>query len=330
MLWKSGFFVSRSATHRYMRQPEQAGLHRDVSMYLYVAGRHSEMERSGIELRGRTGIVPRGTAGRHSEMERSGIELRGSENPEQILNFRRKSQMKIYEAKNYEEMSRKAASILASQITLKPDSVLGLATGSTPIGLYDCLVDWYEKGDLDFSQIKTVNLDEYKGLNKENDQSYYYFMHKHLFDRVNINPENTNVPDGTEMDSEKECTRYEEVIRSMGGVDIQLLGHIGFNEPDSSFAKMTHCVDLTESTIEANKRFFASADDVPRQAYSMGIGTIMRAKKILLVANGEAKADALAKCLFGPVTPEMPGSILQFHNDVVVVADSAALSKIPR
>lgn len=335
MLWKSGFFVSRSATHRYMRQPEQAGLHRDVSMYLYVAGRYSEMERGGIELRGRTGIVPRGTAGRHSEMERSGIELRDSENPEQILNFRRKSQMKIYEAKNYEEMSRKAASILASQITLKPDSVLGLATGSTPIGLYDCLVDWYEKGDLDFSQIKTVNLDEYKGLNKENDQSYYYFMHKHLFDRVNINPENTNVPDGTEMDSEKECTRYEEVIRSMGGVDIQLLGlgnngHIGFNEPDSSFAKMTHCVDLTESTIEANKRFFASADDVPRQAYSMGIGTIMRAKKILLVANGEAKADALAKCLFGPVTPEMPGSILQFHNDVVVVADSAALSKIPR
>ena len=267
--------------------------------------------------------------------QRDGIELRDSENPEQILNFRRKSQMKIYEAKNYEEMSRKAASILASQITLKPDSVLGLATGSTPIGLYDCLVDWYEKGDLDFSQIKTVNLDEYKGLNKENDQSYYYFMHKHLFDRVNINPENTNVPDGTEMDSEKECTRYEEVIRSMGGVDIQLLGlgnngHIGFNEPDSSFAKMTHCVDLTESTIEANKRFFASADDVPRQAYSMGIGTIMRAKKILLVANGEAKADALAKCLFGPVTPEMPGSILQFHNDVVVVADSAALSKIPR
>ena len=200
--------------------------------------------------------------------------------------------MRIYETANYEEMSRKAANILSAQVISKPDSVLGLATGSTPIGMYDQLVEWYNKGDVDFSEVKTVNLDEYKGLARDNDQSYYYFMHKHLFDRVNINPDNTNVPDGTQMDSEKECARYEKLIESMGGVDIQLLGigrngHIGFNEPDNCFAKTTHCVDLTESTIEANKRFFASADDVPRQAYTMGIGTIMKAKKILLIVNGE-------------------------------------------
>lgn len=243
--------------------------------------------------------------------------------------------MRIYETANYEEMSRKAANILSAQVISKPDSVLGLATGSTPIGMYDQLVEWYNKGDVDFSEVKTVNLDEYKGLARDNDQSYYYFMHKHLFDRVNINPDNTNVPDGTQMDSEKECARYEKLIESMGGVDIQLLGigrngHIGFNEPDNCFAKTTHCVDLTESTIEANKRFFASADDVPRQAYTMGIGTIMKAKKILLIVNGEDKADALVKAVYGPVTPEVPASILQFHNDVVIVADQAALSKMPK
>ena len=243
--------------------------------------------------------------------------------------------MRIYEAKDYQEMSRKAANILSAQVILKPDSVLGLATGSTPIGMYDQLVEWYKKGDLDFSKVKTVNLDEYKGLTHDNDQSYYYFMHEHLFDRVNIDPANTNVPDGTEEDPEKECARYEKLIESMGGVDIQLLGighngHIGFNEPDSTFAKTTHCVDLAESTIEANKRFFASVDDVPRQAYTMGIGTIMKAKKILLIVNGESKADAVAKAFFGPVTPEVPASILQFHSDVVVIGDSAAWSKIPR
>ena len=153
--------------------------------------------------------------------------------------------MRIYETANYEEMSRKAANILSAQVISKPDSVLGLATGSTPIGMYDQLVEWYNKGDVDFSEVKTVNLDEYKGLARDNDQSYYYFMHKHLFDRVNINPDNTNVPDGTQMDSEKECARYEKLIESMGGVDIQLLGigrngHIGFNEPDNCFAKTTH------------------------------------------------------------------------------------------
>ena len=241
--------------------------------------------------------------------------------------------MKIYKAKDYKDMSRKAANIISAQVIMKPNCVLGLATGSTPIGTYDQLVEWYNKGDLDFSEVTTVNLDEYKGLPRTNDQSYYYFMHQHLFDRVNIDPERTNVPNGMEPDAEKECGRYEELIRSLGGVDLQLLGlghngHIGFNEPGEAFEKETHCVDLTESTIEANKRFSASADDVPKQAYTMGIKTIMQAKKILIVVNGENKADIVERAFFGPVTPEVPASILQLHNDVTLVGDEAALAKI--
>ena len=241
--------------------------------------------------------------------------------------------MKIYKAKDYKDMSRKAANIISAQVIMKPNCVLGLATGSTPIGTYDQLVEWYNKGDLDFSEVTTVNLDEYKGLPRTNDQSYYYFMHQHLFDRVNIDPERTNVPNGMEPDAEKECGRYEELIRSLGSVDLQLLGlghngHIGFNEPGEAFEKETHCVELTESTIEANKRFFASADDVPKQAYTMGIKTIMQAKKILIVVNGENKADIVERAFFGPVTPEVPASILQLHNDVTLVGDEAALAKI--
>ena len=183
--------------------------------------------------------------------------------------------MQIYRAKDYEDMSKKAANIIASQIVLKPNCVLGLATGSTPIGAYKKLVEKYEQGDLDFSQVTTVNLDEYKGLPRENDQSYYYFMHDNLFDHVNVKPENTHLPDGTKEDSDEECARYEELIRTLGGQDLQLLGlghngHIGFNEPDAIFEKATHCVDLQESTIEANKRFFASADDVPRTGLHNG------------------------------------------------------------
>lgn len=243
--------------------------------------------------------------------------------------------MRIIVAKDYKDMSRKAANIISAQIITKPNCVLGLATGSSPIGTYDQLVEWYEKGDLDFSQVSSVNLDEYRGLDHNHDQSYYYFMHEHLFDRVNIDPANTNVPDGTEPDAEKECRRYEELIASYGGVDLQLLGlghngHIGFNEPAPAFDKETHCVDLTESTIEANKRFFASADDVPRQAYTMGIGTIMKAKKILVVVSGENKAEIVAKAFYGDVTPEVPASILQFHPDVTVVVDEAAACKLPR
>lgn len=243
--------------------------------------------------------------------------------------------MRIIEAKDYKELSKQAANIIAAQIVMKPDCVLGLATGSSPIGTYDQLVEKYENGDLDFSKVSSVNLDEYRGLDHENDQSYYYFMHEHLFDRVNIDVENTNVPDGTNPDAEAECKRYEELIRSYGGVDLQLLGlghngHIGFNEPAPIFEKETHCVDLTESTIEANKRFFASADDVPKQAYTMGIGTIMRAKKILVVVSGADKADIVAKAFFGDVTPEVPASILQMHPDVTIVGDAEALAKIPR
>lgn len=241
--------------------------------------------------------------------------------------------MKIIRTKDYEEMSRKAANLISTQILLKPDCVLGLATGSTPIGIYDQLVEWYKKGDLDFSTVKTVNLDEYKGLTRDNEQSYYYFMHHHLFDRVNIDEENTHVPNGKVENGDEECLRYEALIKSMGGVDLQLLGlgrngHIGFNEPAADFPKITHCVDLTESTIEANKRFFASADEVPRQAYTMGIGTIMKADKILVVANGEDKADAVAAMVQGEINPEVPASILQLHNNVILVADEAALSKL--
>lgn len=245
------------------------------------------------------------------------------------------NRMRIYEAKDYKDMSRKAANILSAQVIMKPNCVLGLATGSTPIGTYDQLVEWYDKGDLDFSEVTTVNLDEYKGIDRDNDQSYYYFMHKHLFDRVNIDLAKTNVPNGMEQDADVECARYEALIRSLGGVDLQLLGighngHIGFNEPGEIFEKETHCVQLAESTIEANKRFFASADEVPRQAYTMGIKTIMQARKILLLVSGEDKAEIVAKAFFGAVTPEVPASILQMHNDVTIVGDAAALSKIPR
>lgn len=242
--------------------------------------------------------------------------------------------MRIYKAKDYEEMSRKAAGIVSAQIIMKPDCVLGLATGSTPVGLYKQLIEWYRNGDLDFSGVRTVNLDEYKGISRENDQSYYYFMHQNLFDHVNIPAENTHLPNGMEPDSEKECRRYEELIQSMGSVDLQLLGighngHIGFNEPADAFDKQVHCVNLTQSTIEANKRFFASAEEVPRQAYTMGIQTIMRSKKILIIANGEGKADIVRDAFFGPITPMVPASVLQLHNDVTLVADEAALSKIP-
>ncbi len=241
--------------------------------------------------------------------------------------------MKIIKAKDYDEMSRKAANLIAAQIYVKPNCVLGLATGSTPIGTYKELVAKYEVGDLDFSQVTTVNLDEYKGITKENDQSYYYFMNDNLFSHVNINKERTFLPDGTEPDSDKACNEYNEIIHSVGGQDLQLLGlghngHIGFNEPAADFPLETHCVDLTESTIKANQRFFASCDDVPKQAYTMGIKTIMQAKKVLVVVSGEDKADIVQKAFFGPVTPEVPASVLQLHPDCTVVADAAALSKV--
>lgn len=241
--------------------------------------------------------------------------------------------MRIYRANNYQELSRKAANIISAQVIIKPNCVLGLATGSSPIGTYKQLIEWYNKGDLDFSEVKTVNLDEYRGLGKESDQSYVYFMHHNLFDHINIKPENINIPDGKNQDAVAECARYDKVIEDVGGIDIQLLGigrngHIGFNEPGSAFEKNTHCVDLTESTIEANKRFFASIDEVPRQAYTMGIRSIMHAKQVLLIAAGEDKAEAIYKSFWGPVTPEVPASVLQLHPNVVLVADEAALSLV--
>lgn len=239
------------------------------------------------------------------------------------------SQMKIIVAKDYTEMCKRAADILAAQMILKPDSVLGLATGSTPCGIYARLVEKYQAGELDFSLIRSINLDEYVGLPAENDQSYRYYMNDNLFSKVNILPENTHLPNGLAQDVPAECAQYDALIESFGGADIQLLGiglngHIGFNEPSSCFDKGTHCVNLTQSTIQANSRFFASIDEVPKQAITMGIGTIMKAKKILLAINGEKKKEIAKAAIYGPVTPEVPASILQFHPDVTVVLDEEA------
>ena len=232
--------------------------------------------------------------------------------------------MRMIKAKDYADLSRKAANILAAQVNLKPNCVLGLATGSTPIGTYKCLVEDYNNGNLDFSEVKSANLDEYCGLDETNDQSYRYFMNDNLFNHVNIDKANTNVPNGKAEDLEAECARYDALIEELGGVDIQLLGighngHIGFNEPCDEFVKGTHLVDLGERTIQANARFFASIDEVPRQAVTMGIKTIMSAKKVLLIANGQDKKEIVEKAFFGPVTPNVPASILQLHPDVTVI-----------
>ena len=243
--------------------------------------------------------------------------------------------MKLICCKDYEDMSRKAAELFFAQVKLKPDSVLGLATGSTPIGLYDCLIAWHKAGELDFSEVRTVNLDEYVGLDGTSDQSYRYFMNEHLFDHVNIDKANTNVPDGKAADMAAEGARYEALVRSLGGIDMQLLGignngHIGFNEPSDAFDKCTHEVKLTESTIQANARFFASMDEVPKTAISMGIGTIMQAKKIVLVANGPKKADIIYETCFGPITPRVPASALQLHPDVTILVDEEAYATVAK
>lgn len=232
--------------------------------------------------------------------------------------------MDYIEVESYEELSRKAAAIIAAQVILKPESVLGLATGSSPLGTYDCLVKAYENGDLDFSKVTSVNLDEYVGLDGDNDQSYRYFMDTNLFSKINIRKEYTFVPNGCAEDVDSECREYDARIESLGGIDIQLLGigldgHIGFNEPDEAFIKETHLVKLDPSTIEANARFFASEDDVPREAVTMGIGSIMNAKKVLLIANGKNKEEIIKKAFFGPITPKVPASILQLHKNLTVI-----------
>lgn len=232
--------------------------------------------------------------------------------------------MKFITVDTYAKMSRRAANIISAQVILKPDSVLGLATGSTPLGTYKQLIDWNEKGDIDFSQAVTVNLDEYVGLDCSNNQSYRYFMNKNFFEHININMNNTFVPNGCAADPEGECKRYDENIARLGGIDLQLLGighdgHIGFNEPDKYFVQNTHIVDLHESTVKANSRFFSSEDEVPKRAITMGMVSIMQAKKILLIASGKAKRDILEKAFFGPITPEIPASILQLHPDITVI-----------
>ena len=241
--------------------------------------------------------------------------------------------MRIFIEKDYDAMSRRMAQIIAAEITHNPACVLGLATGSTPEGAYKYLVDWHKQGCLSFQDVLSVNLDEYVGLAPTHDQSYRYFMQSNLFDHVDIVPENTRVPDGLTKDALAFCAGYDAYIRAQGYVDLQLLGigrngHIGFNEPDDHFVKETHVVDLAESTIDANARFFASRDDVPKQAISMGMGAIMGAKKVLLCASGEDKADAICRAVSGAITPQCPGSILQLHPNVVLVADEAALSKL--
>ncbi|MGI6093801.1 MAG: glucosamine-6-phosphate deaminase [Lachnospiraceae bacterium] len=239
--------------------------------------------------------------------------------------------MRVYQAKDYEELSKIAGSIIAAQVLLKPDAVLGLATGSSPIGTYQHLIQAYKNGEIDFSKVTSINLDEYRGLSGENDQSYRYFMNTNLFDHINIDKERTFVPDGTEADSQKACDAYNEIIRKSGGIDLQLLGiggngHIGFNEPCDEFIPDTHCVKLTEETIQANARFFASMDEVPKEAYTMGIRNIMQADTVLLIASGAGKAKAVYESFFGPITPQVPASVLQLHKDLIVVADEEALA----
>lgn len=239
--------------------------------------------------------------------------------------------IKIVRARDYKDMSRKAANIISAQVILKPDCVLGLATGDSPIGTYQQLIDWYNKGDVDFSQVCTYNLDEYYGIADDDPQSYHYFMNKYFFSQINIDPANVHVPAGSNTDIEDACSSFDKMVAEAGFCDLQLLGigrngHIGFNEPDEVFSKGTHCVDLTESTIEANSRLFEREEDVPRRAYTMGVQTIMNARSILVVANGDKKAQAVYDMCFGPVTPKCPASILQLHTNVTVVADEEALA----
>ena len=241
--------------------------------------------------------------------------------------------MRMIKAKNYDDMSRKVANILSAHVILKPNSVLGLATGSTVIGTYKQLIDWYRKDDLDFDMVSTVNLDEYVGLDSTHEQSYRYYMNHNFFNHINILMSQTYLPDGKAKDIVSECQSYEYKIKSLGGVDVQLLGlghngHIGFNEPDKAFEQTTHCVTLEENTRTANARFFSNIDEVPTHAITMGIKTIMQAKQIVLAVSGADKAEILKKVLTGPVTPGIPGSILQMHPDVIVVADEAALSQL--
>ena len=239
--------------------------------------------------------------------------------------------MKIYKAKDYQDMSRKAANIISAQIIMKPNAVLGLATGSTPVGLYKQLIEWYNKGDLDFSQITSVNLDEYKGLSGDNDQSYRYFMDSNLFDHINIDKANTYVAKGT-GDAAENLREFNAVL-DRADIDVQVLGvgpdgHLGFNEPGDTLCDSAHKEVLDESTIDANQRFFASRDDVPRYALTMGMGNILRAKKLLMIVSGH-KEDAMRRLLLSErIDPHCPATFLRLHRDAVVLLERSLADTI--
>ncbi|MEW8979409.1 MAG: glucosamine-6-phosphate deaminase [Symbiobacterium sp.] len=232
---------------------------------------------------------------------------------------------------DYKQMSQRAADIVIELVKEKPDAVLGLPTGSTPLGFYDALV----ASGVSLARVRTFNLDEYLGLPRTHPESYYAFMKRALYDRTDLRPENCHIPDGTAADPDEECRRYEEAIRAAGGLDILVLGvghngHIGFNEPGSSWDARTRVVELAESTRKANARFFNSIDEVPRKAITMGIGTIMEARRILLLASGEGKAAAIKELVEGEPRPEVPATVLQYHPDTSVLLDAAAASLLRR
>ena len=243
--------------------------------------------------------------------------------------------MRIIGVSDYNEMSTRAAELLVAQVTLKPDSVLGLATGSTPVGAYERMAEAYRAGRVSFAQCRSVNLDEYVGLGPGDAASYHEFMWENLFHHIDILPAHTNLPNGKCLDAAAECARYDQVLASLGPIDLQILGlghngHIAFNEPGDHFVPNTHMVELDEQTIEANQRFFARREDVPVTAYTMGLGPILHARRVLLLVSGEAKAEILHRSLTGPITPMVPASILQLHQNLIVIADDAARTWMDR
>lgn len=237
--------------------------------------------------------------------------------------------MRVILCNDYEEMSATGAKLIADQVKSNPKSILGLATGSTPVGVYKKLVEMFENGEIDFKDVKTFNLDEYYPIAQNDPQSYYYFMQDNLFGKINVSAENINIPNGEASDPVEECKQYDEKLAASGGVDLQLLGigingHIGFNEPEENLHASTHCTDLTESTIQANSRFFESAELVPTKALTMGIGSILSAKKILIMANGKNKHEAVSALLDDKITTSVPATMLKVHKDVVLICDREA------
>ncbi len=237
--------------------------------------------------------------------------------------------MRVIVCENYDEMSKAAAKLIEGLVTLKPNAILGLATGSTPVGMYKILSEKCKAGELDFSNVTSYNLDEYYPISPDNDQSYRYFMNENLFNHINIDKSRTFVPNGEAKDVEKECKEYDAMIDALGGADIQVLGignngHIAFNEPDAELVAGTHVTGLTQSTIQANSRFFASIDDVPTKALTMGMASIMKAKKIMLLASGKGKHEVVKKLLDDKITTSNPATLLKLHNDVVIICDKEA------